>query len=76
MLRRKSGKGSCAGFTNGDSRPTLGLVNRGVAGTRGQTEARSPGAFPAGLGADFAALLRKQYDDFGRAIREANIKAD
>ncbi len=25
-------------------------------------------------GADFAALLRKQYDDFGRVIREANIK--
>ena len=27
-------------------------------------------------GADFAALLRKQYDDFGRVIREANIKAE
>jgi tripartite-type tricarboxylate transporter receptor subunit TctC len=25
-------------------------------------------------GTDFAALLRKQYDDFGRVIREANIK--
>jgi tripartite-type tricarboxylate transporter receptor subunit TctC len=25
-------------------------------------------------GSDFAALLRKQYDDFGRVIREANIK--
>jgi tripartite-type tricarboxylate transporter receptor subunit TctC len=35
------------------------------------------GLYPAGTcGADFAALLRKQYDDFGRAIREANIKAD
>jgi tripartite-type tricarboxylate transporter receptor subunit TctC len=37
----------------------------------------SLGLYPAGnCGADFAALLRKQYDDFGRAIREANIKAD
>jgi tripartite-type tricarboxylate transporter receptor subunit TctC len=27
-------------------------------------------------GADFAALLQKQYDDFGRIIREANIKAE
>jgi tripartite-type tricarboxylate transporter receptor subunit TctC len=27
-------------------------------------------------GADFAALLRKQYDDYSRIIREANIKAD
>lgn len=35
------------------------------------------GLYPAGTcGADFAALLRKQYYDFGRAIREANISAD
>src|SRR5262249_25888399 len=27
-------------------------------------------------GADFAALLSKQYNEFGRVIREANIKAD
>lgn len=27
-------------------------------------------------GADFAALLRKQFGDYGRAIREANIKAE
>jgi tripartite-type tricarboxylate transporter receptor subunit TctC len=27
-------------------------------------------------GADFVALLRKQYDDYGRVIREANIKAE
>jgi len=27
-------------------------------------------------GADFAAHIRKQYDEYGRAIREANIKAD
>jgi tripartite-type tricarboxylate transporter receptor subunit TctC len=35
------------------------------------------GLFPVGMcGADFAALLRKQYDDFGQVIREANIKAE
>jgi hypothetical protein len=27
-------------------------------------------------GADFGALIRKQYDSFGRAIREANIKGE
>jgi tripartite-type tricarboxylate transporter receptor subunit TctC len=35
------------------------------------------GLYPVGLcGADFGALLRKQYDEFGRAIRELNIKAE
>ena len=27
-------------------------------------------------GADFGAFLRKQYDDYGRIVREANIKAE
>jgi tripartite-type tricarboxylate transporter receptor subunit TctC len=27
-------------------------------------------------GADFGAILRKQYDDYGRIIREANIRAE
>jgi len=27
-------------------------------------------------GADFAALLRRQYDEYGGIIREANIRAD
>jgi tripartite-type tricarboxylate transporter receptor subunit TctC len=35
------------------------------------------GLYPVGMcGADFGALLLKQYDDFGRAIRESNIKAE
>jgi tripartite-type tricarboxylate transporter receptor subunit TctC len=35
------------------------------------------GLYPAvTCGADFAALLRKEYDEFRRAIREANIKAE
>jgi tripartite-type tricarboxylate transporter receptor subunit TctC len=35
------------------------------------------GLFPVAMcGADFAAHIRKQYDDYGRAIREANIKAE
>ena len=35
------------------------------------------GLYPVGMcGAAFGALVRKQYDDFGRVIREANIKAE
>jgi tripartite-type tricarboxylate transporter receptor subunit TctC len=37
----------------------------------------SLGLDPVGMcGTDFGALLRKQYDEYGRAIREANIKAE
>jgi hypothetical protein len=32
---------------------------------------------PVGMcGSDFGILLRKQFDDYGRVIREANIKPD
>jgi tripartite-type tricarboxylate transporter receptor subunit TctC len=35
------------------------------------------GLFPIGkCGAEFGALVRKQYDEYGRVIREANIKAE
>src|SRR5262245_17338962 len=35
------------------------------------------GLYPVGAcGADHAALLRKQYDNYGRVVREANIKAE
>jgi tripartite-type tricarboxylate transporter receptor subunit TctC len=35
------------------------------------------GFFPAGIcGQDFAALLRKQYEDYGRVIRSANMRMD
>jgi tripartite-type tricarboxylate transporter receptor subunit TctC len=35
------------------------------------------GEYPVGMcGADFGAFLRKQYDEYGRVIREANIKAE
>ena len=35
------------------------------------------GFLPTGIcGADFSAILRKQYEDYGRVIRDANIKAD
>ena len=35
------------------------------------------GLYPVGIcGAEFAASLRKQYDAFGRVIREANIMAE
>ena len=35
------------------------------------------GLYPvARCGAEFGALLRKEVDDYGRVIREANIKAE
>jgi tripartite-type tricarboxylate transporter receptor subunit TctC len=35
------------------------------------------GLYPVGAcGGDFAAFLRKQYDGYGRAIRDANISAE
>jgi tripartite-type tricarboxylate transporter receptor subunit TctC len=37
----------------------------------------SQGLYPVGMcGADFGAHLRKQYEEYGRVIREANIKAE
>ena len=35
------------------------------------------GFFPPSIcGQDFAALLRKQYEDYGRVIRSTNMRAD
>jgi hypothetical protein len=35
------------------------------------------GLYPAGIcGADFRAFIRRQYDEYGRVIRESNIKAE
>jgi tripartite-type tricarboxylate transporter receptor subunit TctC len=35
------------------------------------------GFFPVGIcGADFGRYIRKQYDDYGRVIRESNIRAE
>jgi tripartite-type tricarboxylate transporter receptor subunit TctC len=35
------------------------------------------GLYPVGMcGADFASLLQKQYNEFGRVIRESNMKAE
>jgi tripartite-type tricarboxylate transporter receptor subunit TctC len=37
----------------------------------------SQGLFPVGVcGTDFGALIRKEYDKWGRAIRESNIRAE
>jgi tripartite-type tricarboxylate transporter receptor subunit TctC len=42
-----------------------------------KTKLAAQGFSPVGLcGGDFAALLRKQYADYGRVIRAANIKAE
>lgn len=41
-----------------------------------KTKLAVQGLYPVGMcGADFGAFIRKQYDEYGRAIREANIKA-
>ena len=51
------------------------LVCGGNADPRRQGEAGPQSLYPAWMcGADFAALLSKQYDEFGRVIREANIR--
>jgi tripartite-type tricarboxylate transporter receptor subunit TctC len=35
------------------------------------------GLFPVGMcGADFSALIRKKYEEYGRATHEFNIKVD
>jgi tripartite-type tricarboxylate transporter receptor subunit TctC len=35
------------------------------------------GLFPVGTcGTDFAAFLRRQYDEYGRGVRESNMKAE
>ena len=42
-----------------------------------KTKLNELGFFPAGIcGQDFAALLRKQYEDYGRVIRSANMRPD
>jgi hypothetical protein len=45
------------------------------AGDKGKTK-RTGLCCGRSRGADFAALLRKQFDYYGRIIREANIKAE
>jgi len=42
-----------------------------------QAKVTSLGLFSVGMcGAEFGAFIRKQYDDYGRVIRDANIRAD
>jgi tripartite-type tricarboxylate transporter receptor subunit TctC len=42
-----------------------------------KTKLVAQGFTPVGMcGTDFSALLRRQYDDYGRVIREANIKGE
>jgi len=54
-----------------------GWFNSALQATEIKPKLIAQGHFPVGkCGADFAAHLRKQYDDYGRTIREANIKAE
>jgi tripartite-type tricarboxylate transporter receptor subunit TctC len=42
-----------------------------------KTELAAQGIFPVGrCGAEFGTLLRRQYEDYGRIIRQANMRAD
>jgi tripartite-type tricarboxylate transporter receptor subunit TctC len=54
-----------------------GWFNSAVQATETKPKLMAQGQLPVAIcGADFAAHLRKQYDDYGRVIREANIKAE
>jgi hypothetical protein len=54
------------------------VVHGRIAGVRDQTEAFAVLEHePVGMcGADFGSLMSKEYGDYGRVIREANIKAE
>jgi hypothetical protein len=47
-----------------------------VRSTLERRSSRSRACFVAMCGVDFAAHIHKQYDEYGAAIREANIKAE
>jgi len=68
----------CAGKdTEGTNRPTRQLVHFGTAGPEVKAKLAAQGLYPVGTcGVDFSAFIRKQYEDYGRFIREANIKAE
>jgi tripartite-type tricarboxylate transporter receptor subunit TctC len=52
------------------------LFARAVQAPEMKTKLVALGFYPVGMcGADFAAYMRRQYDEYGRVIREANIKA-
>jgi tripartite-type tricarboxylate transporter receptor subunit TctC len=54
-----------------------GLFARAVQAPEVKAKLVALGFYPVGMcGADFAAYMRRQYDEYGRVIREANIKAE
>ena len=56
---------------------TRQLVHRGTAAPEIKPKLAVQGFYPVGMcGADFGALIRKEYDEYGRVIHEANIKAE
>jgi len=56
---------------------TTGWFTSALKSPEVQAKLVAQGYYPLELGgAEFATYLRKQYDDYGRAIREANIKAE
>jgi tripartite-type tricarboxylate transporter receptor subunit TctC len=55
----------------------IGWLTAALQASEMKPKLAAQGLFPVQLcGADYGALLRKQYDGYGRVIREANIKAE
>ena len=53
------------------------LPGSALAAPEVKSKLAAQGLFPVGhCGASYAAFLRKQYEDYGRGIREANIKPE
>jgi tripartite-type tricarboxylate transporter receptor subunit TctC len=61
----------------GNGLPTRRPIHRAVQAPEVKAKLAVLGLYPVGMcGANFAALIRGQYEDFDRVIREANIKAE
>ena len=64
-------------YVNGKLATTLGWFTAALQVPEVKAKLVVQGLYPVWTcGADFGAFLRKQYDDYGRAIREANIKVE
>jgi tripartite-type tricarboxylate transporter receptor subunit TctC len=55
----------------------IGTFTAGMQAAKVKTKFAELGFYPGGrCGADFSALLHKQYEEYGRIIRDANMKMD
>jgi tripartite-type tricarboxylate transporter receptor subunit TctC len=61
----------------GNDRGNRRLVTAALREPETRRKLVAQGLFPVGkCGADFGALIRRQYDEYGRVIRETNMKAE